>query len=748
MGFLNTNSMPRLVEKLADGDNIKITGNSKGSRVGTVIKKIVEKADDVTKAIEQEVVNDGYSFKVGTGNVDVSTDVQDGFGEVGVKGVTYQNLWNINKVNGATIEGNTVKVLASANNYKFCGIYLKDSCLKPNTTYTLITNVFENTLDGRFNPCIGHSASVFKTNAKEFQAKTTGVSMSVLTTTSTFTTEDIGIRTIVLNDCTEGFIKYNMLILEGDYSNASNLPSYFEGIVGVGDKSKNLFNSLDKTYDKQWFESNGKLILSDAVGRTAFNHFIPCKPNTNYYFSSDTRIGLKGIFEVSDLEGNNCKILKNTDATKESFTTTSSAKFIVIKANTIVSDNITIQLEEGSTATAYEPYYDGHKIEILSQGKNLFDETLLTKNSTDSIDIFEKDGYIHYKSKKNGVRFEQGRDFELKPNTKYIVSGIAEKLSGATNSTAKIRVAYWNESTKTYITYVSAMFGNPTVFTTTDKTIVSIGLYSSDSLDSDIGAECRYKDIQIEEVVGNNTQKTPYTPYVSDKTQILLDEPLMKLPNGVCDEITRDGKLIRRVGKVVFDGTENWSATGYGGHPTRNTFETGIDIEPIGVAARAVNSFCDRFIYDAIIQLPNEDNHYRIAHTENDNGNNYYFLFCPDVNTIPFRDVTAWKQWLSENPTTVYYELTEPIVTELPTPCLRIFKDGHITFNTLVAPESTHVVQLNKSAQIERSIREVQGLDSRVGQLESFYDDMILETSHKLNLLTYDFEYTKESEDI
>ena len=89
-----------------------------------------------------------------------------------------------------------------------------------------------------------------------------------------------------------------------------------------------------------------------------------------------------------------------------------------------------------------------------------------------------------------------------------------------------------------------------------------------------------------------------------------------------------------------------------------------------------------------------------------------------------------------------------PIITELPAPYLRIFKDGHLTFNTLVAPESNHVVQLNKSAQIERSIREVQGLDSRVGQLESFYDDMMLETSHKLNLLTYDFEYTKESEDI
>ena len=109
--------------------------------------------------------------------------------------------------------------------------------------------------------------------------------------------------------------------------------------------------------------------------------------------------------------------------------------------------------------------------------------------------------------------------------------------------------------------------------------------------------------------------------------------------------------------------------------------------------------------------------------------------------------LVEFKQWLSQNPTTIYYELAEPIITELPAPYLRIFKDGHLTFNTLVAPESNHVVQLNKSAQIERSIREVQSLNSRVGQLESFYDNIMLETSYKLNLLNYDFEYTKERED-
>ena len=97
------------------------------------------------------------------------------------------------------------------------------------------------------------------------------------------------------------------------------------------------------------------------------------------------------------------------------------------------------------------------------------------------------------------------------------------------------------------------------------------------------------------------------------------------------------------------------------------------------------------------------------------------------------------RTWLSQNPTTVYYELAEPIITELPAPYLRIFKDGHLTFNTLVAPESTHVVQLNKSAQIERSIREVQGLDNRINVLENNYDNLMLSTISRLNDLELDY---------
>ena len=726
--FVNENNLPKIVDKLSNASNIKITGNKYGNRVQAVIDKIVEKADDVTKAIKQEVVNNSYSFKVGTGDVDVSADVEDGFGEVGVKGVTYQNLWNINKVNGATIEGNTVKVLASANNYKFCGIYLKDSCLKPNTTYTLITNVFENTLDGRFNPCIGHSSSVFKKNAKEFQAKTTGVSMSVLTTTSTFTTEDIGIRTIVLNDCTEGFIKYNMLILEGDHTNNPNLPSYFEGIVGVGDKSKNLFNG--KNVSIGYLTATGAINASGTTCRVT--DYIEVKSNTSYTVNNPAN-------ETHCFYDSNKNFISYVGA--RTFITPINCKYVRCTIKRADYDN-TFQLEEGSTSTSYEHYYDGHKIEILSHGKNLVKPTITYNNNKfDTVLVSTINQCLYL----NGIK-EQGKSpgdslftnstdyFYLKPNTKYIVS---RKIFSGESNLCILAFRLENVTTGTIQWLNTGSGENCVINASSDIRRVSyFRIYHDPYL------KIEYKNVVVgammEEVKEQQTTRSNYEPYVSDKTQILLDEPLMRLPNGTCDEITRDGKLIRRVGKVVLDGSENW--------------KTKINLD--GLTYR----------YSLVFKFKTSDNY--------DNVDN---IICNDLATKSFsniyyngeKGITTWwsndyiiktiviclsnnysleqfKEWLSQNPITVYYELETPIITELPAPYLRIFKDGHLTFNTLVAPESNHVVQINKSAQIERSIREVQSLDGRVGKLESFYDDMMLETSHKLSLLNYDFEYTRE----
>ena len=717
MGFLNTDSMPCLVEKLSDGDNIKITGNSKGSRVGTVIKKIVEKADDVTKAIEQEVVNDGYSFKVGTGNVDVSADVEDGFEEVGVKGVTYHNLISCDR--SITVEGTR----------EWMNLQVHSSLVKPNTVYTLFFDVESISKgDSNYPPNI----QAFSNNSQIFTSSTNSFTFQTNSDTTFVTLR------LLVNNATESTtvckaIFKDIVLIEGNVLNNPNLPSYFEGIVGVGDKSKNLFNKSTITPNKTVNSSNGILNENDSA---SCSDFIPVDANTKYTISG--RSASVGVYYTNDYS-------YIGSFSGQSLTTPSNCKNI--RFNFLNSDNVDgIQLEKGTVATTYEPHHDGHKIEILSSGKNLFKATKSTKpiHNTSEVNIINSNS-VEIVSVKN-IWASACFILNCKPNTKYYFSCNAKKVFNE----GGIYIRVCDKKTHTVIkellnsgvikndSYLNESFTTPSELT---NCYVGVQLYCSrDGGSNTNGGRWVYDNIILEE--GNSTS---YIPYQEDKTQILLDEPLMRLPNGVCDEITRDGKLIRRVGKVILNGSETWSNTGHGGHSTKNTFE--IKLSYTGGLNGANNlCYCNRFPQGITSGVP-EEGMYRVAYDGSVN-KGIFLLFSPKISEIPYRDTNAWKQWLSKNPTTVYYELAEPIITELPAPYLRIFKDGHLTFNTLVAPESNHVVQLNKSAQIERSIREVQGLDSRVGQLESFYDDMMLETSHKLNLLTYDFEYTKESEDI
>ena len=61
--------------------------------------------------------------------------------------------------------------------------------------------------------------------------------------------------------------------------------------------------------------------------------------------------------------------------------------------------------------------------------------------------------------------------------------------------------------------------------------------------------------------------KTPYEPYKLSTTAIPLQNNFIgKLPNGIKDELTIDNygnvSLLKKVGKVVLDGSENWAIDG------------------------------------------------------------------------------------------------------------------------------------------------------------------------------------------
>ena len=663
MGFLNTDSMPRLVEKLADGDNIRISGNSKGNRVGTVVKKIVEKADDVTKAIEQEVVNDGYSFKVGTGDVDVSTDVEDGFGEVGVKGVTYQNLLSCKKE--VIVEGTGAWENGQVHSY----------LVKPNTKYTLFFEIESiEKGDYNFNPVIqtfSNNALILSQNTKPFSFQTNS------------DTEFITFRLLIngenasITNCKSIF--KNLVLLEGNHTNNLNIPTYFEGIVGVGDKSKNLFDSGLKLGNISW-ETGVENNLQQHVMSA---EYIKVRPNTKYIIHSNTSHKLNLYFY------DNSKVISapSLEGVAISFTTNSTTEYIkVLSVNNTDLSNSRFQLEEGDVATSYEPYHDGYKIEILSNGDNIYDYTKITDNTyiNTSGDIVNYTGWF-------------STDYiRVNKNKKYYFYNQKHRVPFAG------LYCYYYDTNKNKIEYLNLG----------DTEFVGLTEFVSKH-DGYIRLSGLSHSIQVGRM---------YASY--DKTQILLDEPLMRLPNGVCDEITRDGKLIRRVGKKF------------------------IDANISGLSHNGTSSNHNQFVIHKGVVTPNSINHANLLCDKkpckvDNSGSNSVWVY--NKATLVFQmdstinSVEKMRQWLSQNPTTVYYELETPVITELPAPCLRIFKNGHLTFNTLVAPESTHVVQLNKSAQIQNAIKESQSLDNRINVLENNYDNLMLSTISRLNDLELNY---------
>ena len=540
MAYINDKNLPYLVEKLSNADNIKINNNKHGSRVSTVINSLVTKSDNVTKALEQEVINDSYSFKVGTGNVNVSADVQDGFGEIGIKGVTYQNILGtrINPSDGVEKNNNTITFNKVAQTR--CTAGFPDSLAQVDKTYTLIFDILENTIENPANGNVGKINIVSYNSGNYFiKYKETGHKKILLKQPATST----GKPYVEFYNSTSGkFVMTIPILLEGDHTNTPNLPQYFEGIIGVGDKSKNLFNPSKHLLRNIFIDAYNDYAIKSA--RDCYVIKIEVKPNTQYCVTNPYN---RKVIRFEDANG---LYLGGCVDSLQPFTTPNNCRYAYCY---VANEQITnfdvgvIQIEENSIATPYEPYYDGHKIEILSHGKNLYKPNLQTKSA-------------------NGLTFTLLGDNQL------IVNGTCTKITDfrpINGSQTPYLADFVNNILRAGTTLaLSNNLGLTNYFSVKRNNQIQYPVNKITKQNGDdIACFVRfeegqsYNNQQLNIQLEINSKATEFEPYVEDKTQILLDEPLMRLPNGVCDEITRDGKLIRRVGKIVLNGSEDYIAS-------------------------------------------------------------------------------------------------------------------------------------------------------------------------------------------
>lgn len=154
-------------------------------------------------------------------------------------------------------------------------------------------------------------------------------------------------------------------------------------------------------------------------------------------------------------------------------------------------------------------------------------------------------------------------------------------------------------------------------------------------------------------------EEAVYKKSIIDNASIDLDQPLRALPNGVCDYITQDDKVIRNVGEITFDGSsdENWvSDISYGEEYVRF-----YALAPNLVTSqyKVGNVICDKFPYRpyerANVQPNNE---YIIA------GSGYIYVLIKK-SRLSESTAQGFKTWLQSNPITVWYELATPTMNEL-----------------------------------------------------------------------------------
>lgn len=271
--------------------------------------------------------------------------------------------------------------------------------------------VTASTLDG-----VNVSAMVNCTNVKSFMVTSAGPSdtyrLFKYGSDGTFidaqTTGSMGQVLVLPSDCGYFRIQYNYASLGTEniliYDSAHNLGIYTDGTVEtINVHGKNLFDSATMFSATSMAIDGGVIYWGYATGGKAIK--VPCKPNTTYTLSytGGNRCFIGGFTNDVPLEPDSrivCDFAiyngSRSAVSPKTFTTPANCYYVCCGlANSSGGEVVDIQLEEGSTATEYEPYYNGGTAttEILLSANIYTDEQeIISGQVTRNLDVRVFDG--------------------------------------------------------------------------------------------------------------------------------------------------------------------------------------------------------------------------------------------------------------------------------------------------------------------------------------------------------------------
>lgn len=407
---------------------------------------------------------------------------------------------------------------------------------------------------------------------------------------------------------------------------------------------KNLFNKNNPNTMAGYFSSSDTIIKTGSATHNVL-FWIPCSPSTQYSLLIPSDYGI--ITKVATSESvpeNNLTITgsqRYTNAKVDGYTTSATAKYLVVylqapnyTISDIFSDIIAkVQIEQGSTATSYEPY-QGQSYPISLTGKNLFNVSA-TPTYTNGVSV---SGSITVTATSSGTsKYALYRLVEAKNYVGSKVCVSCSTMHPSSTNDARIEIGLCNAdgTSKTSKAYTNNVNLKPS-FTVTDdpsKPYIYVALYASYSSSASVGDYVGYGNVMV------NRGSTPGT-YASYS-------PIELCKIGTYqDYIYKSGDdwyIHKELGKHTFDGNEtiayNSSNHGFTINPTNlsNYLPNLADPPMVGLSTHfKVNSNTSTWVSDNTIGLSSAGT-----------------FWCKATSfATSQQDCTTW---LTNNTPTVYY---------------------------------------------------------------------------------------------
>jgi hypothetical protein len=459
----------------------------------------------------------------------------------------------------------------------------------------------------------------------------------------------------------------------------------------VKDTGKNLCKLMDY---KLFTNSNGTIINNNYAMNVIVN-----TTNTNSLYvsgdfslldSSSLRIGLYNEYPSLNVTGTRITkydngVIDTTNCNYVLFT------FLVNTNSTFEDIENSFQIEQGSTATEYEPYIEQSTLIDMNK-PNLFDvQEYVSKNSN------------YYTIDENENVTCTAVDNRSGAFTFYMELPLGTYTLSTTNK-CNLRV-YENDDNTFPDTPVSFQVNNSDyiTFTTTKKYITIKTFNTTANLPSVIGKIKLYE----------GTNNDDYYELCS------IDgiKDTFTIENGIAT-------ITKKIGKVVLNGSEAWFKSG---GTTETMFAGVLDITNI-IKTKRIASLNTHFSY----RVDTFDIGEFYFYNYNTDGTLKNMAFGVDITEIP--DLATFKTWLSENPVTVYYILDElQIITLNGTYDIELFeKINNITTNDELQPNM--IVKAYKN-----------GINGRLLNLENNHNKDILEINKEIEKNSNDINLINNS---